>query len=187
MCNHLNRRWTGRRLHRPKREGGDRKHPDKCDGGRYDRQRSFQEATDLRAVFAGKHHHSPLVERPGMGGPAIKAALAHRSRVQSCSANYRDCGKTAGGIVPANGVVVGHIVPQGTAPGAEGLGYTSCASNIGEEGPNPPGGYTLGPVPVCALGPGPIRCADAGVTIASAAIIATPLGRRYLISVVPRS
>jgi hypothetical protein len=71
-----------------------------------------------------------------MGGPAIKAALAHRRLVQSCSANYCDCGKTAGGILPANGVVAGHIGPQG----AEGLGYTSCALNIGEEGPNPPGG-----------------------------------------------
>jgi hypothetical protein len=75
------------------------------------------------------------------GGPPIKAGLAHRRRVQSCSANYRDCGKTAGGIVPANGVVVGHIVPQGTAPGAEGFGYTSCAlKSVEEEGPNPPGG-----------------------------------------------
>ena len=54
---------TGRRLHRPKREGGDRKHPDKCDRRRYDRQRSFQEATDSRAVFACEHLHSPLAVR----------------------------------------------------------------------------------------------------------------------------
>jgi hypothetical protein len=77
------------------------------------------------------------------GGPAIKAGLAHRRRVQSCSANYCDCGETAGGTAPADWVVVGHVIPQGTqgtSLGAEGLGYTSCASNIGEEGPNPPGG-----------------------------------------------
>ena len=79
----------------------------------------------------------------GDGRACDQSRPRHRRRVQSCSANYRDCGKTAGGTVPANGVVVGHIVPQGTqgtSLGAEGLGYTSCASNIGEEGPNPPGG-----------------------------------------------
>src|SRR6516165_6494060 len=65
-----------RRLHRPTREGGYRQHPDKCDGGRYDRQRCFQEAPDFRAVFACKHFHSPLAKRREMGGPAIKAGLA---------------------------------------------------------------------------------------------------------------
>src|SRR6266481_9326612 len=51
--------------HRPRREGGDRKHPDQPDSRRYDRQRSLQEATDFRAVFACKHLHSPSAERSG--------------------------------------------------------------------------------------------------------------------------
>jgi hypothetical protein len=45
--------------HRPRREGGDGKHPDQRDGGRNDRQRAFQEATDFRAVFACKHFRPP--------------------------------------------------------------------------------------------------------------------------------
>jgi hypothetical protein len=41
--------------HLPTREGGDRKHPDKCNGRCYGRERSLQEATDFRAAFACKH------------------------------------------------------------------------------------------------------------------------------------
>ena len=114
MCNHricLSSRLAGRQLHRPKREGGDRKHPDKCDGGRYDRQRSFQEATDLRAVFAGKHHHSPLAERRGWAGLRSKQPspigalfnLARRTTVTAArprGALYRPMGSSPAILVP---------------------------------------------------------------------------------------
>ena len=51
--------------HRPRRECGNRKHPDQCDCWPYHRQRSFQETTDFRAAFACKHLTSPLAERSG--------------------------------------------------------------------------------------------------------------------------
>ena len=68
-------------------------------------------------------------------------------------------------------------VPQDA--GRDGPGYSVGRLNIGEEGPNPPGGMTPGPLPVFAYGPGLVRCAEASVGIASAAIIATLL-KRYL-------
>jgi hypothetical protein len=86
-------RSAGRRLHRPKREGGDRQHPDKCDGGRYDRQRSFQEATDFRAVFACKHHHSPLAERSRrrLQSPKRPKHTGLELKGRLCGAKFSDC------------------------------------------------------------------------------------------------
>ena len=50
-----NLQFAANDLTSPNMKGGDRKHPDKCDGRPHDRQRSFQEATDFRATFACKH------------------------------------------------------------------------------------------------------------------------------------
>ena len=72
-------------------------------------------------------------------------------------------------------------------PGDAAGGYCSPGRGgkleSGEEGPGPPGGTPVGPVVVAAPAPGPVRCADAGATIASAATIATPL-RRYFMSLI---
>ena len=56
----------------------------------------------------------------------------------------------------------------------EGLGGKS---ESGEEGPGPPGTGWFGPG---APAPGPVRCAEAGAAIASAATIATPLKRCFM-------
>jgi hypothetical protein len=86
-------------------------------------------------------------------------------------------GRCAGGIaddIPAD--------PGAVAAG--GGGYCSPGFggklDIGEEGPGPPGGTPVGPVVVDAPVPGPVRCADAGAAMASAAIIATPLKRCFM-------
>ena len=47
----------------------------------------------------------------------------------------------------------------------------------GEEGPGPPGTGWFGPG---APAPGPVRCAQTGVAIASAATIATPFKRCFI-------
>jgi hypothetical protein len=96
-----------------------------------------------------------------------------------------DCGETAGGTARGGRGCVAHVgtVPEGAAPGSPGDPAGRLKSE--EEGPGPPGGVTPGPVPVFAYGPGPVRCAEAGAAIASAAIIATPL-KRCLISMVLR-
>ena len=91
-----------------------------------------------------------------------------------------DCGETAGGTARGGRGCVADAgtVPEGAAPGSPGDPAGRLKSE--EEGPNPPGGVTPGPVPVFAYGPGLVRCADAGAAIASAAIIATPLKRCFI-------
>jgi hypothetical protein len=117
-----------------------------------------------------------------MGRPAAKAGLAHR-RSSLCPPNYRDRGKSAGAFATAVAPGVAHVVPRNAEYGTPEDPYGTSWS--GEEGPNPPGGMTPGPVVVCAVGPGPERWAEAGAVIASAATIAiaTPL-KRVLMSMV---
>jgi len=96
------------------------------------------------------------------------------------------------------------VVPPGTgtpgtipvAAGRGDAGYPDCGVPgmpgdpcgrlySGEEGPGPPGGLTAGPVPVPAVAPGPLRCAQPGAATASAATIATPL-KRYFMTLILR-
>ena len=84
-------------------------------------------------------------------------------------------GRCAGGIaddIPDD--------PGGIAAGGGG-GYCSPGRggklDSGDEGPGPPGTATFGPG---APAPGPVRCAEAGTAIASAATIATPLKRCFM-------
>ena len=86
-------------------------------------------------------------------------------------------GRCAGGIAddipdipgaPADGGGGGYGVSR------EGLGGKL---ESGDEGPGPPGTGWFGPG---APTPGPVRCAEAGAAIASAATIATPLKRCFM-------
>jgi hypothetical protein len=91
-------------------------------------------------------------------------------------------GRCAGGIaddipgddIPGDpGAVAAGPVP-GYGVSREGLGGRL---DSGEEGPGPPGTGWFGPG---APTPGPVRCADTGAAIASAATIATPLMRCFM-------
>jgi hypothetical protein len=89
-------------------------------------------------------------------------------------------GRLPGGIADVVPIAPGDMAPGGGGYCSPGFGGKL---ERGEEGPGPPGGVPVGPVEVEAPAPGPVRCADAGATIASAAIIATPL-RRYFMSLI---
>ena len=93
-----------------------------------------------------------------------------------------DC-ESPGEVAPGgtSALVDAGTIPHGAAGGRAGDPAGTLKSE--EEGPNPPGGVTPGPVPVLAYGPGPERCAEAGTAIASAAIIATPLKKCFITSV----
>ena len=84
-------------------------------------------------------------------------------------------GRCAGGIaddIPCD---------PGDIPAGGGGGYCSPGFGgkleSGEEGPGPPGTGWFGPG---APAPGPVRWAEAGAAIASAATIATPLKRCFM-------
>ena len=85
-------------------------------------------------------------------------------------------GRCAGGIADDIPGDPGAIAAGGGGYGVsrEGLGGRF---DIGEEGPGPPGTGWFGPG---APTPGPVRCAEAGAAIASAATIATPLNRCFM-------
>ena len=85
-------------------------------------------------------------------------------------------GRWAGGIADDIPDDPGAVADGGGGYGVsrEGLGGKL---ESGEEGPGPPGTGWFGPG---APTPGPVRCAEAGATIASAATIATPLKRCFM-------
>ncbi len=74
----------------------------------------------------------------------------------------------------AGGIADDGDATPGYGASLEGLGGKS---DNGEEGPGPPGTGWFGPG---APAPGPVRCAEAGAAIASAATIATPLKRCFM-------
>jgi hypothetical protein len=84
-------------------------------------------------------------------------------------------GRWAGGIADD--------MPGDPGAVAAGGGYGASREGLagrldsGEEGPGPPGTGWFGPG---APTPGPVRCAEAGAAIASAATIATPLKRCFM-------
>lgn len=84
-------------------------------------------------------------------------------------------GRCAGGIADD--------IPDDPGAVADGGGYGVSREGLGgklesgEEGPGPPGTGWFGPG---APAPGPVRCAEAGAAIASAATIATPLKRCFM-------
>ena len=84
-------------------------------------------------------------------------------------------GRCAGGIADD--------IPGDPGAVAAGPGYGASREGLagrldsGEEGPGPPGTGWFGPG---APTPGPVRCAEAGAAIASAATIATPLKRCFM-------
>jgi hypothetical protein len=86
-------------------------------------------------------------------------------------------GRWAGGIaddIPGDPGAVADGGGGGYGTSREGLGGKL---ESGEEGPGPPGTGWFGPG---APAPGPVRCAEAGAAIASAATIATPLKRCFM-------
>ena len=87
-------------------------------------------------------------------------------------------GRWAGGIADD--------IPGDPGAVADGGGYGVSREGLagrldsGEEGPGPPGTGWFGPG---APTPGPVRCAEAGAAIASAATIATPLKRCFMATI----
>jgi len=88
-------------------------------------------------------------------------------------------GRWPGGIAE----LVSPIDPGAAAAPGGGAGYGRSREelggrlDIGDEGPGPPGTGWLGPG---APTPGPVRCAQTGAAIASAATIATPCKRCFM-------
>jgi len=98
--------------------------------------------------------------------PPFAAILPFVARAGRCAGGIADDIPGAPGAVAAGGA--------GYGTSREGLGGKL---ESGEEGPGPPGTGWFGPG---APAPGPVRCAEAGAAIASAATIATPLKRCFI-------
>ena len=99
--------------------------------------------------------------------PPLDAILPFVARAARCAGGIADDIPGDPGAVAAGG-------GGGYGASREGL---AGRLDSGEEGPGPPGTGWLGPG---APTPGPVRCADAGAAIASAATIATPLKRCFM-------
>ena len=97
--------------------------------------------------------------------PPLDAILPFVARAGRCAGGIADDIPCEPGDIPAGG----------------GVGYCSPGFGgkleSGEEGPGPPGTGWFGPG---APAPGPVRWAEAGAAIASAATIATPLKRCFM-------
>jgi hypothetical protein len=102
---------------------------------------------------------------PASCGPPPLAVLPFAARAGRCAGGIADDMSDDPGAIADGG---------GYGTSREGLGGRL---ESGEEGPGPPGTGWFGPG---APTPGPVRCAEAGAAIASAATIATPLNRCFM-------
>jgi hypothetical protein len=98
--------------------------------------------------------------------PPFAAILPFVARAARCAGGIADDIPGDPGAIAAGG--------GGYGVSREGLGGKL---ESGEEGPGPPGTGWFGPG---APAPGPVRWAEAGAAIASAATIATPLKRCFM-------